>query len=368
METKYKSYTFLKEEKIRQHPREGLDWLELDNLKLSRRLPMLFDPSVIKVIKSQMRYNRNVEIARKVYLILYAFRYRNISLACQKLGYRRSYFYFWYHRLKGANFDISSLENRSRRPLSHPKETPQHIVDKIISMRQQTGYGPDRLQFHLKEQYGIHVAKSTIGHILKRENLILPKRSKHRKKHPKRYQMPHPGDLIQMDVKYLPYRIRGEQHYQYTALDDCTRWRFAKIYYELSVNNTQAFFKELLKAAPFKIRTVQTDNGVEFTYRFVSDPKCIDKLPKSHSLDILCEKHNIRHKLIPPGQCQVNGKVERSHRIDEEEFYRLKPYKSLKEIQTAFQRWIFNYNHKRPHGGINKMTPIQKLNLKLNPP
>ena len=63
-------------------------------------------------------------------------------------------------------------------------------------------------------------------------------------------------------------------------------YAFAKIYYELSVNNTEAFFKELLKSAPFKIKNVQTDNGVEFTYpmdptsdQFISDPKCIDKPP-----------------------------------------------------------------------------------------
>lgn len=315
-----------------------------------------------------MRYNRNVEVAKKVFMFCLAFKCRNISLACLKLGYRRSYFYFWYNRLKEADFDISSLEKRSRRPLSHPQKTPQEIVDKIVSLRKQTNYGPERLQFHLQHQYGLHLAKSTIGHILKRENLIPPKRSKLRKKHPRRYQMPHPGDLIQMDVKYLPYRIKGQQHYQYTALDDCTRWRFAKIYYELSVNNTEAFFKELLKVAPFKIKTVQTDNGVEFTYKFVSDPKCVDKLPKQHVLDILCQKHNIRHKLIPAGQCELNGKVERSHRIDEEEFYRLRSYKSLKEIKVAFKKWISDYNHKRPHGGINKMTPAQKIKLKLNPP
>jgi len=329
---------------------------------------MLLNPSQIKVVKSQMRYNRNSEIAKKLYLFFLAVKYQNITLACHKLGYRRSYFYFWYNRLTQADFDISSLENRSRRPLSHPKQTAGQIVDKIISLRRQTGYGPDRLQFHLKRLYNIHVARSTIGHILKRENLIPAKTTKPKKKHPKRYQMPNPGDLIQMDVKYLPYRIRGEQHYQYTALDDCTRWRFAKIYYDLSVNNTHAFFKELLKAAPFRIKTLQTDNGAEFTYKFISDPKCINKLPKSHPLDILCQKHNIRHKLIPPGQCQINGKVERSHRIDEEEFYRLKTYKSLEKIQTSFQTWIYNYNHKRPHSGINKMTPSQKLNLKLHPP
>jgi hypothetical protein len=71
-----------------------------------------------------MRYNRNVEIAKKVFMFCLAFKCRNISLACLKLGYRRSYFYFWYNRLKEADFDISSLEKRSRRPLSHPQKTP----------------------------------------------------------------------------------------------------------------------------------------------------------------------------------------------------------------------------------------------------
>lgn len=328
---------------------------------------MLCTLSDIKVIRKQMRYNRNLDIRKKVMLVLLVFRYQNISLACQKLGYQRSYFYFWFKRLKQANFDLKSLEERSRRPLSHPHKTPPEIVEKIISLRKQTNYGPERLQYHLREQYHIHLACSTIGHILKRENLIPPKRLKPRKKHPKRYQMPLPGDLVQMDVKYVSYRIKAQQHYQYTAIDDCTRWRFAKIYHELSVNNTQAFFKELLQSAPFKIKTVQTDNGVEFTYQFISKPKCLDKPPKSHPLDLLCQKHNIYHKLIPPGQCELNGKVERSHRIDEEEFYRLNSYPSLKELQLAFNRWIFNYNHKRPHGGINKMTPVQKLKLKLSP-
>jgi transposase InsO family protein len=322
--------------------------------------------SDIKLIKKQMIYNRNLEIRKKVILIFLAFKCGNISLACQKLGYQRSYFYFWFNRLKGAGFDIYSLVEQPRRPLSHPQKTPREIEDKVVSLRRQTNYGPDRLQFHLEQLYHIHLPTSTIGHILKRENLIPPKRLKNRKKHPKRYHMPHPGDSVQMDVKYVPYRIKAQQHYQYTAIDDCTRWRFAKIYYDLSVNNTQDFFKELIRAAPFKIKSIQTDNGIEFTYQFVSDPKCVDKEPKEHPLDTLCNKHDIHHQLIPPGQCEINGKVERSHRIDEEEFYRLKTYSSLKELQTAFAQWIHYYNHKRPHGGINKMTPIQKLNLKLN--
>ena len=178
-------------------------------------------------VRNQMRYNRNLETRKKVILFLMAFRYRNISLACLKLGYQRSYlktqnsgFYFWFNRLKGAGFDIQSLVEQPRRPFSHPKMTPLEIVDKIISLRKQTNYGPDRLQFHLEQLYNLHLPKSTIGHILKGENLIPPKRLKHRKKHTKRYQMPNPGDKVQADVKYVPYRIHAQQHYQYTAIDD----------------------------------------------------------------------------------------------------------------------------------------------------
>ena len=140
------------------------------NLLLSRRLLMQCDLSGIKIIRRQMRYNRNLEIYKKVILFLLAFKYHNISLACQKLGYQRSYFYFWFNRLKQANFDIRSLEEHSRKPLSHPRKTSPEIEDKIIFLWKQTNYGPGRLQYHLEQLYNIHLPKSTIGHILKREN------------------------------------------------------------------------------------------------------------------------------------------------------------------------------------------------------
>jgi transposase InsO family protein len=321
----------------------------------------------LKIIKSQMRYNRDLEVKKKVILFLSAYRLNNISLACQRLGYHRSFYYFWFRRFSLASFSLEALKPLKRKPRSHPKQTSKEITDLVVSLRRRTNLGPARLQFILKDQYSLYLPISTIAKILKREGLIVPRRGKFRKKHTRRYCMPNPGELIQMDVKYIPYRIKGRQYYQYTALDDCTRFRFAKIYDELSVNNTEAFFKELLRSIPFKIKTIQTDNGVEFTYKFISDPKCIDKPPKEHPLDILCQKHKIYHRLIPPGQCELNGKVERSHRIDEEEFYRLNRYLDLKTLQKAFEEWISSYNCQRPHGGIDMLTPYQKLKLKLKP-
>ena len=120
----------------------------------------MLDSLVVKIIKGQMRYNRDLEVRRpvrllfgeKVILFLLAFKYKNISLACQKLGYERSYFYFWFNRLRQANFDIKSLEQRfqngfirTKRPNSHPKKPPEDIVEKVILLRKQTNYGPERL-------------------------------------------------------------------------------------------------------------------------------------------------------------------------------------------------------------------------------
>jgi len=136
---------------------------------------MLCSLSEIKIIRNQMRYNRNLEIRKKVILSLLAFRCRNISLACQRLGYQRSYFYFWFNRLKGANFDMKSVLERSRKPFSHPKKTSPEIVERVVSLRKQANYGPERLQYHQEQLYNLHLPKSTIGYILKRENLIPPK-------------------------------------------------------------------------------------------------------------------------------------------------------------------------------------------------
>ena len=245
-----------------------------------------------------MRYNRDLEIRRKITLFLCAYRLRNISLACQRLGYHRSFYYFWSRRFSLASFSLEALKPLKRRPKSHPKQTPKEIVDLLVSLRKKTNYGPVRLQFILKDQYSLHLPVSTIAKILRREGLIPPRRGKFRKKYIRCYSMPQPGDLIQMDVKYLPYRIKGQQHYQYTAIDDCTRWRFAKIYHELSVNNTASFFKQLLKSAPFKIKVIQTDNGSEFTYKFISLARAFLKPPREHILDILCQRYQIHPALI----------------------------------------------------------------------
>ena len=126
------------------------------------------------IVKKQMRYNRDINIRKKVMLFWEADKLNNVLLACTKLGYKRSYYYYWWNRLKAADHDISALAELSRKPHSHPKTTPIEKVSKIKQLRQQTGYGPPRIAYYLQKDHGISLAVSTIGHILKREGTIVP--------------------------------------------------------------------------------------------------------------------------------------------------------------------------------------------------
>lgn len=130
-----------------------------------------------------------------------------------------------------------------------------------------------------------------------------------------------PGEKVQIDVKEVPYNcLRGSilkdvKHlYQWTAIDECTRMRFVYDFGEHTPENSVKFLVMLIKAFPFKIKTMQTDNGTEFTYKYISDDNVCP-------FDKALQKIGIKHKLIPPRTPWHNGKVEQSHRNDQRYFY-----------------------------------------------
>ena len=134
--------------------------------------------------------------------------------------------------------------------------------------------------------------------------------------------------------------------------------------------NVVETLKEAQRFFGFKIDTVQTDNGIEFTFDYTAQLTARHKEPKQHPLDVYCEAEKIRHKLIPPGEKELQGKVERSHRTDDEEFYRtIKGRLNLIELRKKGKRWLMFYNFKRRHSSIGKKTPGQFAidRLKLYP-
>jgi len=171
------------------------------------------------------------------------------------------------------------------------------------------------------------------------------------------------GELVEIDVKYVPDSIKNKQYYQFTAIDCASRWRYLKIYDNYSNSDSIDFLKELIRVASFRIRAIKTDNGTNFTNRYVGYSKSSDPInPKLHTLDILCQKHNIIHYLIDPGKPAQNGKVERSHRTDQEMFYDRNKFKTLKGLKEGIRLWNEEYNNLE-HCALDGKTPNEMLEL-----
>ena len=264
---------------------------------------------------------------------------------------------YWINNYK--KYGVDRLQNKSTRPRSQPNETPIRIKERIIELRKETNLCAKKLKWKLeKEELVVH--KNTIHKIIKKEGLV--RRYRVRKLKYKYVKVPlSPGELVEIDVKYVPSLIEDKKHYQFTAIDCASRWRYLKIYDSFSNTCSIDFLEELIKISPFKIRSIKTDNGSNFTNRYTGYLKSSDPVnPRLHPFDLLCQKLNIIHYLIDPGKPNQNGKVERSHRTDQEMFYDRNKFISLQELKIKIKLWNKEYNN-MGHCGLNGLSPNEFL-------
>jgi transposase InsO family protein len=313
---------------------------------------------VRKVLKSKIRSNTPRDVKIKVELILYGLKYRNVSHACRKMGFCRAFFYKWWDRLLAGKFRLRALHEKHRRPKSSPSTIPL-LIERRIRHYRKKGFGAPMIQEYLRREARGYVSQKTINHVINnRRPPVRKRRPVKLKKHRKRYELPIPGQRLQVDVKYSPMKVGGKTVYVYVAVDECTRWRYARAYEELNEHWTEDFLEHLKRRMPFPICCIQTDNGPEFTFRLIGGLR-------QHKMDSWCDKEGIVHRLLPPGMKELNGKVERSHRIDADYFYGSAPDHSLEAFNAALDGWIRDYNTIRPHGGISYLTPTEKLQERL---
>ena len=258
---------------------------------------------------------------------------------------------------------IEGLKNKSTRPKSNPKETSIRIKERIIELRKETSKCALKLKWDLEEEY-ISIHERTVGKIIKKEGLTRKYRIR-RIKYKYVKALLRPGELVEIDIKYVPRRLENRRYYQFTAIDCASRWRYLKIYDCTSSFNAIRFLKELIKIAPFKIEAIKTDNDSVFTNRYIGYLKSADPLnPRLHTFDILCQELGIEHYLIDPGKPQQNGKVERSHRSDQETFYDKVGFNSEEELEYKVRLWNMYYNDLK-HCGLNGLSPNQALRIKV---
>ena len=255
----------------------------------------------------------------------------------------------------------AGLEPKSTRPKTNPRETPIRIKERIIELRKDKGRCALKLKWQLEKE-GIIIHQNTIQKIIKKEGLV--RKYRVRKLKYRYIKVPlSQGELVAIDLKDVPDLVGNKRYYQFTAIDCASRWRYLKIYDDYSNGSSMKFLEELLIIAPFRLRAIKTDNGNNFTNRYVGYSKSADPLnPRLHPLDLLCQKLNIIHYLIDPGKPSQNGKVERSHRTDQEMFYDRNRFKTLGDLKAKIKSWNTEYNNLE-HCGLNGKTPNEMLEL-----
>lgn len=263
---------------------------------------------------------------------------------------------------------MEGLEPTSTAPKTHPKETPIWMKEKVLEVRKETNKCALKIHWHLQKE-GIEIDERTIGKILKKENLVRKYRVRKIKYKYIRAQRK-PGELLEIDVKYVPGCIANRRYYQYTAIDTASRWRHLAVYDEQTSFHSIRFLMEVISLFPHKICAVKTDNGSIFTNYYLGTNKRSGVSVKTlHALDIFCGENNIIHYLIDPGKPAQNGTVERSHREDQEKFYDQNKFKNIRDLQKKLKEWNIYYNNLE-HCGSGGKTPNEFLanSLLTNPP
>lgn len=280
----------------------------------------------------------------------------NISATAREFRVSRQSVYRWICRWDGT---IESLMDRSHRPKRHPTQQTQKEIDTVLNVsRHNKKLGLVCLWVHLKMNHGYSRSTTALYKLLRREGVMAsPKKRKRRKSKPYEPILV-PGERLQIDVKHVPREslvghLAGKKLYQYTAIDECTRWRYIAIFDELSTHNSIEFLYQVLERFPFEISCIQTDNGFEFTSRYQGAKK-----PSPFELELAA--FGIRHKLIAPATPRHNGKVERSHRTDQERFYNDNKFYSLKHIKEQISRYL-RASNRRPLMAHNWKSAQQTL-------
>lgn len=259
------------------------------------------------------------------------------------------------------NGNIKSLENGSCRPKTkHPNsqtdEEIKHIKDLI---KRNPTIGLNELYGKLRINYGYSRNPVTLYRFLRKNNYFKDLRKTRNNYIPKKYDTPvHIGDKFQLDVKVVPYDCRTKdvpfdlKFYQYTIIDETTRERFIYPYKEQCSDSTIDFVIRAINYFGYIPKIIQTDNGQEFTFlkQFGGT---------EHKLDTLCKKLGIIHKLIKPRTPRHNGKVERSHRNDNERFYKFLKFYSYDDLKNQMKAYLKRSNN-IPTCVLGWKTPIEK--------
>lgn len=290
----------------------------------------------------------------KPYIIIRTFKKtRSVSGTARDLGISRMSIYRWLAKAKTmqGNYSEKHLERKSTRPQRITRLLTIQDQSAIIKLRDETGFTGVKI----KSELNLAASVSTIHRLLKGKGL-LNEYGNHRRPYYQKTTHMHLKNTftigkLQMDVKYITPELSGLPYtcFEYAIIDIYSRYKEALILNHLDQDGAILALMEILKRLPFEPDFIQTDNGLEFQGRF-------------HAY---CEERGLKHHMIHKSTPNENAVIERTFRTDEEEFFfRMKQVpKDYDELRSMFADFLYWYNYKRIHLGINLKTPFEVIRL-----
>ena len=223
--------------------------------------------------------------------------------------------YKWRKRWDGTR---ESLEDRSRRPKNSLRRQTEAEINLVKRQAKRNKWQDIILAYQGARERGYSRSFGCFSRTGRKLRDQKPKKVRKKRKNKPYQRAAYPGQKVQVDVKFVPSECvtDGNKYYQYTAVDECTRWTYRYMYNEHSTYSSIQFLHQLVKACPFQIKRIQTDNGTEWTKQLIAnDPKDLT------SFELGLKAYGIEYQRIRVATPRHNGKVERQHRIDQARFY-----------------------------------------------
>ena len=301
----------------------------------------------MNILTSEARFRQRV--------IKYSLK-NGVTKASIRFHRSRQAIYEWRAKYDGKSW--KSLVDKSHRPHHHPNE--HTAEEKEMILRLYPHYKDDMIMlWDALRKRGYTRSYTSLVRVVNK--WIKPEIKQKKTRKPKPYQRAeYPGQKVQIDVKFVPSYcvVNGQKYYQYTAVDECTRWTFRELYDEHNTYSSTDFLKKLILNCPFPIREIQTDNGTEFTRALISDDG------KPSLFEEMLELCGIKYHRIRVATPRHNGKVERQHRTDEKRFYKKMKMYNLDDGRQQLAKYNKKSNN-IPKICLGFLTPNEMLDKYL---
>ena len=264
----------------------------------------------------------------------------------------------WRNRWDGTP---QSLTDRSRRPKHSPRKQTEAEIRLVKRQAKRYKWRDHILAYQGAKERGYSRSFGCFTRTVRKLQENKPERTRKKRRNKPYQRAEYPGQKVQMDVKYVPSSCvtDGRKYYQYTAIDECTRWTYRYMYDEHSTHSSIDFLHRLVKESPFQIKRIQTDNGSEWTKQLkANDPNDLT------SFELGLKEYGIEYQRIRVATPRHNGKVERQHRIDQERFYndlRMYSLADGRQQLAEYQRKSNNYIK----GCLGMKSPNQMVEMYL---